>query len=390
MKLKDKVSSITYVVVFVICIIMIGCLSCKNMINFYVNDEVDYNEWTADLGNKFETDIATTFFEKFQFVNLNGAVRNVLGQHEMNGIIKLNNGYLHTSIPYSSDKYLQNCAERLNSFKTYLTNRGTSVVYATTPYKVSKYDPQIPKGVEDYGNDNIDRFLEMLKALDIDTIDFRETMHQDGIDQYSMMYKTDHHWTTKAGFYAYGVLEDYIKEQIGCIVDSRISDINNYTVTTYNDWHLGSEGQRTGIYYAGIDDFDLIIPNFETTIQNDWGGIGRMQDIVINMAPLSNKQYTSRYTYDHVLDASLGHFVNLSCPNTTKVLMITDSFGKAVNPYMLMGFSEITTVYEANSSSITPEYIEAFDPDVVILMYYPTFLQESGNYTAFNFTGFIN
>lgn len=53
-----------------------------------------------------------------------------------------------------------------------------------------------------------------------------------------------------------------------------------------------------------------------------------------------------------------------------------------------MGFSEITYVYDADASGITPEYIEEYDPDVVILMYYPIYLQESFDYAPFDFQGF--
>ena len=70
----------------------------------------------------------------------------------------------------------------------------------------------------------------------------------------------------------------------------------------YKKWHLGSRGQRTGIYYTGIDDFDLIIPDFKTSLMNDKGKVGTMQDLMINTKPLSNKNYQSRYTYDNVLD----------------------------------------------------------------------------------------
>lgn len=388
MKNIRKTTSMAYAIIFLLLTVAVGAISLKNLIEFYVNDEVDYNEWSADLGNKFETDVATTFFEKFQFVNLNGAMRNLLGQHEMNGVVKLNNGYLLTTIPYASDEYLQTCAEKVEALNRYCRQRGTELVYASTPYASGKYNPALPEGIEDYGNDNIDRFITMLDTLAVDTIDFRVRMHDDGIDHYSMMYKTDHHWTTEAGFYAYGILEDYIVRKTGCHMDNRISEIENYTVTKYKNWHLGSYGQRTGRYYAGIDDFDLIIPTFDTTIQNDSGDMGTMQDLVINREPLSNRQYTSRYTYDYVLGNALGHYINLDCQNDIRILMITDSFGKAVNPYLIMGFHEIEYVYDSDVSSITPEYIEAYDPDVVILMYYPTFLQENYNGTPFNFQGF--
>ena len=382
----NKIRNYAYIAVFLVIIIGLGFLSYRKLTKFYINQEKDYNEWTPDLGSKFETDIASTFFNKFGFVNLNGAVCNALNQPSMNGVVKLNNGYLLTTLPYSSDEVLRTYADSTIRFDEYLKNRGTVLVYANTPYTSSKYDPQLPIGINDYGNDNCDRFLQMLKDAGIDTIDFRETMHDDGIDQYSMMYKTDHHWTTKAGLYAYGILEDYIVDKTGCDVDERISDIQNYTVTTYKKWHLGSRGQRTGIYYAGIDDFDLIIPNFDTSIQNDAGTVGNMQDLMINMEPLANKDYTSRYTYDSVLGGSIGHFTNLDCKNDIKVLIITDSFGKAVAPYLAMGFAQIDYVYDADVSGVTPEFIESMDPDVVIMMYYPEFLQEGKQ--PFSFSGF--
>lgn len=382
----NKIRNYAYIAVFSVIIIGLGFLSYRKLTKFYINQEKDYNEWTPDLGSKFETDIASTFFNKFGFVNLNGAVCNALNQPYMNGVVKLNNGYLLTTLTYSSDPVLRTYADSTIRFDEYLKNRGTVLVYANTPYTSSKYDPQLPIGINDYGNDNCDRFLQMLKDAGVDTIDFRETMHDDGIDQYSMMYKTDHHWTTEAGLYAYGILEDYIVDKTGCDVDERISDIQNYTVTTYKKWHLGSRGQRTGIYYAGIDDFDLIIPNFDTSIQNDAGTVGNMQDVMINMEPLANKDYTSRYTYDSVLGGSIGHFTNLDCKNDIKVLIITDSFGKAVAPYLAMGFAQIDYVYDADVSGVTPEFIESMDPDVVIMMYYPEFLQEGKQ--PFSFSGF--
>lgn len=381
-----KVKNCTYIIVFMAIVVGFGFLSYRELVNFYVNQERDYNEWTPELGSKFETDVASTFYNKFSFVNLNGAVSNVLGQPLMNDVIKLNNGYLLTTMNYFSDDILQEYAYSIIRFNDYLNKRGTAFVYASTPYTSSKYDSQLPAGIEDYGNDNTDRFMEMIQSASVDTIDFRETMHEDGIDQYDMMYRTDHHWTTEAGFYAYGILEDYIVEKTGCNVDERVSDIKNYTVTTYKKWHLGSRGQRTGIYYAGIDDFSLIIPDFETTIQNSEGAVGSMQELMINMEPLAVKDYTSRYTYDYVLGGSLGNFTNLDCKNDIRILIITDSFGEAVCPYLAMGFHQIFHVHSYDVTGVTPEFIENFDPGVVIMMYYPDFSQKGE--MAFSFTGF--
>ena len=245
---------------------------------------------------------------------------------------------------------------------------------------------QLPAGVKDFGNGNMDYFLQKLYDAGVETMDFRVIMNADGIDQYDMMYKTDHHWTTEAGFYAYGKLEKYLVDRLDCEVDKRISDIRYYTTTSYEEWHLGSYGQRTGIYYSGIDDFKLILPDFETRLQNEDGIIGTMESLMINMDPLKNKIYTSRYTYDYVLDKSLGNYVNLNCKNDKKILFMTDSFGKAVAPYLILGFGEVRFIDNGDSEMLTKEYIEEYQPDAVIMLYYPKRLSDSS--PAFAFEGF--
>ena len=118
----NKIRNYAYIAVFLVIIIGLGFLSYRKLTKFYINQEKDYNEWTPDLGSKFETDIASTFFNKFGFVNLNGAVCNALNQPCMNGVVKLNNGYLLTTLPYSSDEVLRTYADSTIRFDEYLKN----------------------------------------------------------------------------------------------------------------------------------------------------------------------------------------------------------------------------------------------------------------------------
>ncbi len=367
--MRRKVA-IAYILAFGLVIGVVGFLSIENLISFYVNDELDNNNWTADLGDKFETDIASSFYEKTSFVNLNGGVRRILGQHEMNGVVKLNNGWLVQPMDYVEDTVLRENVKKVSELNDYLENRGSNLVWAFPPFTTDKYDPELPKGVFDYSNDDLDRLISYADQEEINTIDIREEMRKDGVDHYEMMYKTDHHWTTRAGLYAYGVLEDYIVSETGCIVDAKVRDETQYTITTFPKCHLGSRGQRTGSLFAGIDDFDLIIPNFETSIRNENGTDGTVQGMMYDKSPLENKDLTSRYTYDWTLIGTLGDYTNLTPTNDIKILFISDSYAKAVEPYLVMGFSEVRYVYEFDAECITPEYIEEYDPDIVILMYY--------------------
>lgn len=375
MEKNKKISSVMYFMVFIITVFVLGGLSAYKLYDFYVNDRTDYNEWNAELGNKFETDEASAFFKKFEFVNLNGFIRRILHQQEMNGVVKLNNGYLFTPIAQVGDEVLTDYADRVAKLKAYLDEEGIELLYVQTPYTVSKYDPQIPAGVWDFGNDDADRFITMLKDRNISTMDYRELMHEDGINQYDMMYKTDHHWTTEAGFYAYCKLSDYLQRTLNCKVDERIGDIENYTITTYENWHLGSRGQRTGKYYAGIDDFDLISPDFDIEVRRD-KDVGTIRDLVLYTDALRDTDYTFRYTYDSVLQASMDSFICNEAKNDKRILMVTDSFGYALNPYMIMSFAQTRTIRNGETEKLTKEFINEYKPDAVVLMYYPTLLTD--------------
>ena len=365
MRQKEKIIAISYILVFVLVTIVLGFVSFIKLANFYINDEADYNEWTADLGDRFETDIATNFYKKFEFVNLNGAMRNALGQAEMNGVFKLNNGYLFTTHEYVTDDYMQGNADALIELKDYLESQGIPFLFVMTPTTISKYDPQLPIGVEDYANEGLDRLASKYIVGGVDLIDIREALHEDGINQYDMMYRTDHHWTPQCGFYAYSKINEWLMEQLDCEVDPKVMDFANYTVTTYENWHLGSRGQRTGAYFAGIDDFDLITPNFETSLIND-GIEGSYEDLIINTSALESRDQLSRYTYDNVYDNALSNYINLDAHNDKKLLVLTDSFGKVVNPFLVLSYHEVRYVY----ANISYEYIEEYQPDAVVMLYY--------------------
>lgn len=360
-----------YGVLLAFLITSFAIVNAKKTLKFWITGETDYNEWNVSLGSKGETDYISNFWGKLQFVNFNGLMRNILGQHEMNGVVKLNNGYLLTTFGFLSDEEIEERALTLKNFNDYLKSSDTKLLFAVTPYTSSKYDPQLPIGIEDYGNYNLDRFVMALRDKGVDVMDFREVMYEDGIDQYSMMYKTDHHWTTQAGFYAYTKVLEWIKENVNVEVDDKVADLNNYTITTYPRWHLGSRGQRTGYLYAGIDDYDLILPKFDTMIQRG-DQIGNYEEMMINYTPLESKDYSSRYTYDYVMNAGGG--INSNSKNDLKILVVGDSFSKAFSPYLVLAFYETRYVYAPDG--VAKAYLEEYKPDVVVCLYYTSVVMD--------------
>ena len=102
------------------------------------------------------------------------------------------------------------------------------------------------------------------------------------------------------------------------------------------------------------------------------------------MEKLQKRELNQRGTYDYVFGNSLSDYKNLDCKNDKKILIMTDSMGECVNQYLIMGFGEIKTLSDYTSEDLTAEVIQEYNPDIVILLYYPIFLQE--NSVGFNFS----
>ena len=382
-KIKDFLSKLgLYGFLFVLILFSFGIGSGYRVVKFWIDDTPINSDWSLDLGSKGEIEYIANFWGKFSFLNLNAFMRNLLGQREMNGIVKLNNGYLFTPTAFVDDETLERNAASLANLNRLLSRTDTEFLVAIAPDTISKYDPQLPPGTEEYVNDNLDRLIPMIEEQGINVMDFREVIHEDGLDQYTLMYKTDHHWKTTTGFYAYGKLADWIEERTGVGVDEEIRNIENYSITTYKNWHLGSRGERTGAMFAGIDDFDLILPEFETMV-TDGERTGTFEELFFNYGPFSEKDVTARATYVTALGPACGNYKNLLASNDLKILMVGDSFSEAVCAYMNISYGEIRYFYCLELDQFTVGYIEDYDPDVVICLYYPeNIFDESG--VAFN------
>lgn len=384
-----RISEKLYIVLFLMLIPVLGIVNIYKYYEFKLTGTVDYTEWNMQLGSKLETDIASAFFQKPAFVDINGAARNLLGQQEMNLITKLDNGKLIMGVPRFTDESLEAHADRLAELRDYLAAKGTEMLFVACPYENSAYDPQLPAGVTDHANENCDRFLPMLASRGIDMMDIRAEMHAEGIDHYDMMYRTDHHWTTTAGMYTYRKLKEYLVAKTGCTVDERVGDEKYYTATVYPEQHLGYYGQRTGRFFGGIDDFTLYTPQFDTMIE--WimgertGQAGRLEEAFYDLTALETKDFSSRYTYDLVLggmSVSENRIINHLAQNDLRILVVSNSFYKAVCPFMITAFRDVEYAHESSVPRImTRAYMDMNQYDAVIFLYELSVIGNDGAFT---------
>lgn len=361
------------ITVFILIVIIGGMVNLVKYLDFKINNRIDYNEWTLDLGSHVESDLASAAFQKMQYVNLNGAARSLFGQQYMNRVQKLDNGRLTFLQGMTSNEEIATYADGVARFSSHLAERGIPLLYFMPPAPVGRYEPYLPLDVEDHSNYNADRMTQMLRSHGVHVLDMREEMYADGIDHYDMMYATDHHWNTHAGFYAYQKITEWMQSVMPVTLDPKVGDPDSYTIVNYPDWHLGTFGQRTGIYFGGIDDFDLYMPSFDTMLTNHKTGVtGSITEVFYDLSILENRDYESRYTYDYVLgadDVNSRIFSNELSVNDTRLLIIGDSFFKAVCPFLIMGFQHVHFVTATEAATVTPTFLDEGQYDAVIILY---------------------
>lgn len=330
------------------------------------------------------------------FVTVNGGFQRLMGVRHVNDIAKLDNGYI-TYLCGQSD--VDPLAMNTVDFHVALEERDIPFLYVNAPFKISKFDKMLPAGVEDYSNENADRFLSILRENGVNVLDLRDEMKAQGIDHYDSFYSTDHHWTAETGFWASTqVVEGLRRIDESFAVDSRIQDLSNYNLDVHEKVLLGSSGRRTGPLYAGIDDLTLITPKYDTSlrfnaIREALERTGSYRETLIFDEHLYGNDVYYPFTYATYCgnDYPLLELENMSgddgldVKSTNKrIVLIKDSFSEVVIPFLALSYDEMLCIdMRALYRNLLP-IVEDFNPDAVVVLYNPG--AYTNNEAMFNFT----
>lgn len=335
-------------------------------------------------GLRVET-VEYTFNDSFPakpfLVNLNGGLQRLLGVRSLNERVLLDNGHLTYTIGRED---VTEFAAGTVALAEYLQERDIPFVYVSIPFKVCLWDKQLPVGVEDWSNENVDDFLAILEENRVNVLDLRKTVAEEGMDHYSLFYKTDHHWTAEAGFWAVSRISDHLARMDSTFrTDSRIWDPDNYRWTVHESIFLGSAGRRVGSLFAGKDDLTVITPGFPTDFRfySESKGVDRQgsyeQTLLFpEMLTRGNDFTVTRYDVYCGGDYGLLQVSNRAgqqglevAPTAKRLLVFKDSFSSVAIPFLSLGYEEVCYVdiryYEGDVENL----VEAFRPDAVLVLY---------------------
>jgi hypothetical protein len=316
---------------------------------------------------------------KTKFIELNGLFNRTLGKRVVDdvdksyNVAKLDNGYLAFTNPKID---ITEYAKKMDDFNKFLSERNIPLLYVQAPYKISKYDPQLPTGFVNYTNQNDDNLLTELSKANIRTLDLREEIVRDNLSHYDMFFKTDHHWIPEAGVWAAKKISYLLRDNYGFTINEDNYNINNYNIETYKNWFLGSQGKRVGVTYGGDDDIDIITPKFKTDFNflvptSNINRSGEFKDTMFSYNLINKKDYYNLSPYESYIGGNydLNLITNNNNINNKRILLVRDSFSCAMSPFLAMSCKNLDIIDLRYYTASIKSYIDKNKPDVVIFMY---------------------
>ena len=280
------------------------------------------------------------------------------------------------------DSEIEEVVCRIQEFRKVSEENGSRFLYCAAPAK-ELYE-QLPGNADNYMQENFERFLAGMESSQIPVLDLPAVLKDNNLTTGTdIFYYTDHHWKVYPGFIASAAVSKELSARYGFEYNEQYTDLQNYTVTSYPDWFLGSKGKKVGRFFSlhGTDDFELITPDFKTDMTEEQpikGEVreGTFEETVLYMQYMEKDYYhASPYSIYSGGDFRLQIMKNNLNPDGKKILLVRDSFACAVAPFLALQTSELHICdirdyeYFVGDRISLEDYIQQIKPDYVIVLY---------------------
>lgn len=344
----------------------------------------------AESISAFENVLTEEAVERMKFIEVYSFEHVLLGKEEIKNFsyIRDRKGFLHYASFYRDhDDTLFEIALRVKNLQEAVEQKGTKVLFVIPPAKGSTVlgDFSIGLPINDPYR-NVDELLFWLNRLGVRTLNYAEYMPNADLPFEEVFFKTDHHWTVEAAYYATQILVDELNRLGGV----GIGDISQMPVTkvTYKNSMLGSMGRGAGINFAGIEDFTAyyINPNMrfrrETVHEDGREEVleGDYVDTIMDHTVLNKEDPYKNQIYSLYMNAirPYDYVENLSNPDGIRMLMIRDSYFAPVMSFLAPLTGRLDSIWslEQMESVSVEERLAANTYDYIVIEVYPYNISE--------------
>lgn len=308
--------------------------------------------FTAD----FEKYLADQFTLKDSWVGLKTGLERLVGKREFNGVYLGKEDYLLQAFAKPRPEDLQNKMEAINSFG------------AATP-QLNKYLMVVPNAIE-FHRDKLPPYLEtesQAKWL----AQIKSSLRQDikFVDVYQILqarreeylyYKTDHHWTTLAAFYAY---QKFIEA-----TGDTPRTLDDYAVEQARGDFYGSLSSKSGLRALTSDTIQIFRPKKQTAVQVEYYETEGSSQVVTSLYQWSQLQKKDKYAVFLGGNYPLIKITSQAAPGK-KLLVLKDSYANCFIPFLTEHYNQIFVVDLRYYGDILSDLIRENGISDVLLLY---------------------
>ncbi|MCQ2567159.1 MAG: DHHW family protein [Mogibacterium sp.] len=325
---------------------------------------------------------------RYGWINANGLYQKLIGRSFVDDneadVYRMDNGQLIYGIGKMSDEEMIWYSDNVACLSDDLAEVGIPLLYVQLPYKIKNGDNILPVGCTEYGNANANSLITTMSNADVEVFDLRSKVNELSRDYYSLFYNTDQHWTNETALWAADTVAHEASDRLDLSYNPNAFDIDHYKVTEYSNHFLGSFGKKTGSWYAGTDDYHLVVPTFDTDLnfsaETETGKIERSGTFDTALLDKSNLKIDlfHRNTYETYTGGNykFTKITNKKNPDGSRVLLIRDSFSSSMMPFLSLAYSELDSVDLRYFEGSALELAKKGNYDAVIIVYNPTVFGE--------------
>lgn len=287
---------------------------------------------------------------------------------------------------------LPQATENVAQFHSHLKKQEIPFLYVQLPNKLSAHNTALPKGCIDHPNKDASDFLQYLNQKEVPNFDYRREMIEENINSLDCFLNSDHHWKPSLAFRATKSIFQELNTGLGFDFDLTKFDFNQYEIEHYPSICLGTYGGITGLLYSGLDDFELILPKYETNYtwsckEKGFEKKGTAKEALILPVHL-NWSYFNHIPYAAYSLMSFGHtkIENHLAEKPRKIFVLNDSFCYPIAHFMAPHCSELhfMDIRGYLSKKDVLQTIEQLQPDLVLMCHWPYALLNQEGTTDIN------
>lgn len=302
----------------------------------------------GSFSKDYEEYINDQFIGRDQWINIKSRSEYALGKIENNGIIYGDENYLF-------DKFTTIDLERLNTntlaLKEFVSRYKEKTRVMLIPNSYEVYKEYLPKGAPSVDQENyIGEIYSELPEKQV-AVDILEIMKKNK-NQY-IYYKTDHHYTINGAYLSYKAFMESIGE--------KPKDVSYWGEAININGFYGTYFSKAKPFNAKED----ILSYYE------------VRDLSMK---IGNKTYDSLYDYDSLNTRDkysiylrgnnpLTIIKNNNLQNGKKLLVLKDSFGNSIIPFLTAHYEEIQVVDLRSFMPKLSKYVEENEFDNIAILY---------------------